>query len=347
MNSKINSNADVLSLIGALTDEEVRIIHRALSKKCQVDWKKEFELNTPYRKEKTRKVLDFLTAVYAMKMEKSKKEIVDRLQNLHKQESSRLDSSKLQYKQFMENRWQERQDKLERGEATLKGLLRNSKQDDLGTFECLSIVDAPSVDDLGDFVILESEEGAGMTSQELKIEPLAVSIFTSVSSSSSSSASSSSSSSVASSSIPPTSVSDVSDAEEELLSRLDEKGTKVALQARLNNYQIPFSAFNFSVSEEAEQCNNICDYLKCILQKKINNILEKKDKFSSDSPENDFYANKHKKYEGIITVILVSFSNKIESPPPFHPVSSRSSKSHRSSLFSKGKSSSRSSRARK
>ena len=68
-----NTNADVLSLIGALTNEEVRIIHRALNRKGQVDWKKEFKLNTTNRKEKTRKVLSFLSAVYAEKMEKSKK----------------------------------------------------------------------------------------------------------------------------------------------------------------------------------------------------------------------------------------------------------------------------------
>ncbi len=99
MSSKINSNADVLSLIDALTDEEVRIIHRALSNKCQVDWKKEFKLNTPYRKEKTRKVLDFLTAVYATKMAKSKQETLDYLKNFYVEEGSESDPIKLQYKE--------------------------------------------------------------------------------------------------------------------------------------------------------------------------------------------------------------------------------------------------------
>lgn len=337
MSSKINSNADVLSLIDALTDEEVRIIHRALSNKCQVDWKKEFKLNTPYRKEKTRKVLGFLTAVYATKMAKSKQETLDYLKNFYVEEGSESDPIKLQYKEFMKKRCEDREAKLELGKGQLEGLLRNSAHDDRETFECL----AREPDDFDGFVILEPT----IASQELKIGQPIVDICTS--SSSSSSASSSSSSSVASSSTPPTSVSDVSDAEEELLSRLDEKGAKIALRARLNNYQIPFTEFDFSVSEEvekrndAEKCNDVCDYLKRILQKKINNILEKKDKFSSASPEYDFYTNKHEKYEDIITAILVSFFNKTELPPTSHSASSSSSKSGISSLFRKGKSSSR------
>lgn len=323
-----NTNADVLSLIDSLTNEEVRIIHRALNKKGQVDWKREFKLNITNRTEKTRKVLSFLTAVYAEKMEKSKQECLDYLKSFYAEGSSESDPSKLQYKQFMKNRWQERQAKLESGEATLKGLLRNSKQDDLKTFECLSI-DAD--ESLEGFVILGNEEEGGMTSQELRIEPSVVSIFTSASSSSSSS-----SSSAASSSTPPTSVSstsmvDVSDEAEELLSMLDERSAKIALQARLNNYKIPFSAFNFSVSEEAEKCVKVINYLNFVLERKTKKVLDKRIELLSGSVAHQFYYEKYIGYQKVSEDMWMSYMTNKDSPPPFHPVRSSSRKSGRSS----------------
>jgi hypothetical protein len=323
MSSKINSNADVLSLIDKLNNEEVRIIHRALNNKCQVDWEKEFKLNTSNRKKKTRKVLDFLTVVFAMKMAKSEQKTLDCFQSFYAEESSELDPIKLQYKQFMKNRWEERQAKLESRDATLKGLLRNSKQDDLETFEYLIIKPEVTFDG---FLILDD----GITSHPSKIEPSVVDIFTSASS-----ACSSSSSSAASSSGPPMSMSstplaDVSDEAEELLSMLDEKSARIALQARLNNYQIPFAKFSFSVSEEVEKCMNVVNYLNSILERKTRSVLEKNNKSSPVSPEHQFYCEKLSKYEEIRNAMWTSYMTNKASPPPFHPASSSSrSKSSR------------------
>lgn len=321
--SKVNTNADPLSLISSLTDEEVRIIHRALNNKCQVDWKKEFKLNTTNRKEKTRKVLDFLTAVYAMKMTKSERETLDCLQSFYAEESSEPDPIKLQ---FMKNRWREKQTKLELGKGQLEGLWRNSIRDDRETFECLT----REPDDLDDFVILGSEPT--IASQELKIGQPVVDIFTSASSSFSSSASSSSSSSVASSSTPPTSVSstsltDVSDEAGELLSMLDEKSAKIALQARLNNYQIPFAVFNFNVPEGAEKCMKVVNYLNSTLERKIRNVLDKQSKLSPESPEHQLYCKKHTRYQKISEDMWGSYMTNKASPLSFYSASSSRSKS--------------------
>ncbi|MBX9621709.1 MAG: hypothetical protein K2X28_06770 [Alphaproteobacteria bacterium] len=331
ISSGVNTNADVLRLISVLTDEEVRIIHRALNNKCQVDWKKEFKLNTPNREGKTRKVLDFLTTVYAMKIEKSKREVFDYFQSFYAEESSVSDPSKSQYKKFMEDRWQDKQRKLESGEATLKGLLRNSKQDDFGTFECF-IIDTDET--FRDFVILGGE-GATIISQELRIEPV-LEIFTPVSTSSSlSSSSSSSSSSVASSSAPSTlasstSLADISEEAEELLLILDKKSAKIALQARLNNYQIPFAEFNFSVSEETEQCINVVNYLNFILERKTKKVLDKQTGLSPASPAYQFYCKKHTGYQKISEDMWTSYMGNEVSLPALHPVSSSSrSKSSR------------------
>lgn len=322
ISSKVHSNADVLSLIDSLTDGEVRIIHRALSNKCQVDWKKEFKLNTPYRKEKTRKVLDFLTAVYATKMAKSKQETLDYLKNFYVEEGSESDPIKLQYKEFMKKRCEDREAKLELGKGQLEGLLRNSAYDDRETFECLS----REPDDLDGFVILEPT----IASQELKIGQPIVDICTS------SSSSSSSSSSAASSSTPPTSMfstslTDVSDEAEELLSMLDKRSAKIALHARLSNYQLPFSAFNFSVFEEAEKCMKIVNYLNFILERKTRNVLDKQSKFSPDSPAHQFYCEKYIGYQKISEDMWNSYMINKNSPPPYHPISSSSRKSSRSS----------------
>lgn len=331
----INTNADLRNLIDPLTDDELGIILGALNSRFQVNWKRKFRLTDLSDRRKSLKVLNFLVAVNDTRKIRSDREILHYLEGFCAEENPESNPSKLLYKKFMEKRWKNKQYTLDLRDGALRGLWRNAVNESL-----------ESLKDIEHFLILNDDEST-ITSKEVRISqdsnilPLPLPPVTSVSllplSSSSSpspspfslllTASSSASSTVVSS----TPSADVSDEAEGILSMLNEKSKKMLLYVRLNNFQIPFEEFNFRNPKEKNECEYICNYLQCILQKKRDNILKKKDRFLFDSPEHGFYANKQKKYEDIISGILVLFPKATTS---FPSVSSSRSKSSRFSSFS-------------
>lgn len=333
----INTNADLRSLIDPLTDDELGIILGALNSRFQVNWKRKFRLTDLSDRKKSLKILNFLVAVNDTRKIRSDREILHYLEGFCAEENPESNPSKLLYKKFMEKRWKNKQYTLDLRDGALRGLWRNAVNESL-----------ESLKDIEHFLILNDDEST-ITSKEVRISqdvdilPLPLPPVTSasllpLSSSSSpfsllSTAYSSASSTVVSS----TPSADVSDEVEGILSMLNEKSKKMLLYVRLNNFQIPFEEFNFRNPKEKNECEYICNYLQCILQKKRDNILKKKDRFLFDSPEYGFYANKQKKYEDIISGILVLFPKATTSFPSVSSSSSRSKSSRFSDFSSRGR----------
>ncbi len=329
INSIHSTNADLLSSIDSFNEEGVKIILRALNHKCQVNWERDFRLNTPNRREKTRKVLEFLNAVYTEKKQKLDQEQLYYLTTFYTERQPTLDQEHITEtfpapgKAFRDERWKRKQAKLELGKGKLEGLLSNSERADFLTFECLSR-QAITIEGIGGFVVLDDEENE-LISTEIKFEEpaftlseeqtTALDLFPSTPALASSSSTPPPilSASISASSISPP--DDAIDEAEVLLSMLDEKSAKIALQARLNDYHIPFDVFHFSIPEETEKCTKVVNYLNLILERKIKRVFDKQTTFPPDHPGQQFYLEKHTQYLHIHDNMWNLFTQKMESPP--------------------------------
>lgn len=334
ISSAVNTNADWHDLIDSLNQDEVKIILRALNHKCQVNWERDFRLNTSNRREKTRKVLEFLNAVYTEREKKLDREQLCYLTNFYAEREKTLNPEELTQlfsdsgKAFRTEQWQKKKDKLELGRGQLKGLLNNSDHTDFLTFECLS-TKTIAIEGAEDFVILDSgaEE---LISREVRFEQSALTLneeLTAVLDLLTSEPAPVSSSSIptpiplisisASVSPPASSIlpDDTTDEAEVLLLMLDEKSVKLTLHARLNDYRIPFNAFHFSIPEEKERCTKVVNYLNLMLERKLGKILDKQTKFPPDSPSWQFYHEKYTQYGRIHNIMWDLFTEKINSSP--------------------------------
>ncbi|MBY0502012.1 MAG: hypothetical protein K2P93_08460 [Alphaproteobacteria bacterium] len=324
INSIIPTNADFLSSIDSLNGEEVKIILRALNNKCQVNWERDFRLNTPHRKERSRRVLEFLNVVYTERQLRLDQEQLDYLATFYKEREITLDHETLPEvppdpgKVFRAERWKKKKTKLEMGRGKLEGLLSNSERVDFLTFAYLS--PKPIVTEAAeDFVILDSIDDE-FTFREITFdEPVvALDLFPSDPATSSSSLIPVPSSSIpASVSAPALSVlsDETIDEAEVLLLMLDEKSAKITLNARLNDFCIPFDAFHFSILEETEKCTNVVNYLNLILERKLGKVLDKQTKSLPDSPSQQFYLEKYMQYQVIHDNMWGLFTQKMQSPP--------------------------------